>query len=161
MGRLTVLVSGDGIVVTKAVAKTLGIPSALGGQLPWEKAQVIKKLQEGGDLVAMVGDGINDAPALTQADLAMAVWSGGHLGKDAADVTLMRGDPSQISDFMSLAARVTRKVRQNLGCSFVYNVVSIPVAMSGLLTPLIAVSAMLLSSLSVIGNTLLLTRHKS
>jgi heavy metal translocating P-type ATPase len=161
MGRRTVLVSGDGISATKAVAKTLGIASALGGQLPQEKALFIKGLQEGGAQVAMVGDGINDAPALTQADLAMAVYSDGHLGKEAADVTLMRGDPSQITDFMSLAARVTRKVRQNLGCSFVYNVISIPVAMSGLLTPLIAVSAMLLSSLSVIGNTLLLTRHRS
>jgi heavy metal translocating P-type ATPase len=161
MGHQTILISGDGISATKAVSKTLGIISALGGQLPQEKALFIKQLQERGAQVAMVGDGINDAPALMQADLSMAVYSGGHLGREAADVTLMRGDPSQALDFKALAASVTRKVRQNLGCSFIYNVVSIPVAMSGLLTPLIAVSAMLLSSLSVIGNTLLLTRHRS
>ncbi len=161
MGHRTILISGDGTSVTVAVAKRLGTSSALGGRLPHEKALFIKKLQEGRARVAMVGDGINDAPALVQADLSMAVYSGGHLGKEAADVTLMRGDPSQVLDFKALATSVTRKVRQNLGCSFVYNVISIPVAMSGLLTPLIAVSAMLLSSLSVIGNTLLLTRHRS
>jgi cation transport ATPase len=161
MGHGAVIVSGDGVPATRLVAETLGISTALGGRLPQEKARFIKKLQAAGTRVAMVGDGINDAPALTQADLAMAVYSGGPLGKEAADVTLMRGDPSQITDFMALAARVTRKVRQNLGCSFFYNVISIPVAMSGLLTPLIAVSAMLLSSLSVIGNTLLLTKQRS
>jgi cation transport ATPase len=91
----------------------------------------------------------------------MAVHSGGHLGKETADITLMRGDPRQVTEFMGLAKRVNRKITQNLIFSFSYNFISIPVAMSGLLTPLIAVSAMLLSSLSVIGNTLLLIKRAS
>ena len=152
------LVSGDDDLTTKSIAGEVGIDEALGGRLPQEKATYISALQEQGLQVAMVGDGINDAPALVQADLAIAVYSGSNLGKEAADLTLMRGDPLQICDFVDLAKRVKSKVHQNLGCSFIYNLVSIPIAMSGLLTPLIAVSAMLLSSLSVIGNTLLLLK---
>ena len=157
-GYQVALISGDDKLTTKTIAAEMGIGEALGGRLPQEKANYIAALQERGRQVAMVGDGINDAPALVQADLAIAVHSGSHLGKEAADITLMRGDPLQICDFIDLARRVKNKVNQNLGCSFVYNLVSIPIAMSGLLTPLIAVSAMLLSSLSVIGNTLLLLK---
>jgi heavy metal translocating P-type ATPase len=154
------LISGDDDLTTKTIAAEIGIEKALGGKLPQEKAIYIAALQEQGCQVAMVGDGINDAPALVQANLAIAVHSGSHLGKEAADLTLMRGDPLQICDFIDLAKRVKNKVNQNLGCSFIYNLVSIPIAMCGLLTPLIAVSAMLLSSLSVIGNTLLLLRKE-
>ena len=152
------LISGDDDLTTKTIAAEMGIEEARGGRLPQEKATYISALQQQGRQVAMVGDGINDAPALVQADLAIAVHSGSHLGKEAADLTLMRGDPLQICDFIDLAKKVKSKVHQNLGCSFIYNLVSIPIAMSGLLTPLIAVSAMLLSSLSVIGNTLLLVK---
>jgi P-type E1-E2 ATPase len=152
------LVSGDDDQTTKVIAKEVGIEEAQGGKLPQEKADFISALQQQGQLVAMVGDGINDAPAMVQADLAIAVYSGSDLGKEAADLTLMRGDPLQIIDFIDLATKVKSKVHQNLGCSFIYNLVGIPIAMSGLLTPLIAVSAMLLSSLSVIGNTLLLLK---
>ncbi|MGD8370465.1 MAG: cation-translocating P-type ATPase [Syntrophobacterales bacterium] len=152
------LISGDDDLTTKTIAREVGIQDALGGRLPQEKAIYISALQNQGLRVAMVGDGINDAPALVQADLAIAVHSGSHLGREAADLTLMRGDPLQICDFIELAGKVKTKVHQNLGCSFIYNLVSIPIAMSGLLTPLIAVSAMLLSSLSVIGNTLLLLK---
>ena len=157
-GYRLALVSGDDDQTTKSIAEELGIKEAQGGQLPQEKANFIAAVQQQGQLVAMVGDGINDAPALIQSDLAIAVHSGSDLGKEAADLTLMRGDPLQICDFMDLAKKVKSKVHQNLGCSFIYNLVSIPIAMSGLLTPLIAVSAMLLSSLSVIGNTLLLLK---
>ena len=157
-GYRVALISGDDDLTTKTIAAEMGIEDALGGRLPQEKATYIAALQQQGRQVAMVGDGINDAPALVQADLAIAVHSGSHLGKEAADLTLMRGDPQQICDFIALAKKVKSKVHQNLGCSFIYNLFSIPIAMSGLLTPLIAVSAMLLSSLSVIGNTLLLLK---
>ncbi|MBW2580501.1 MAG: cation-translocating P-type ATPase, partial [Deltaproteobacteria bacterium] len=157
-GYRVALVSGDDDQTTKAIAKEVGIDEAQGGKLPQEKASFISALQQQGQLVAMVGDGINDAPALVQADLAIAVHSGSDLGKEAADLTLMRGDLLQLWDFVLLAKEVKKKIHQNLGFSFIYNLVSIPIAMSGLLTPLIAVSAMLLSSLSVIGNTLLLLK---
>jgi P-type E1-E2 ATPase len=158
-GYRVALVSGDDYQTTKAIAKEVGIDEAQGGKLPQEKAKFISALQQQGQLVAMVGDGINDAPALVQADLAIAVHSGSDLGKEAADLTLMRGDLLQLWDFVLLAKEVKKKIHQNLGFSFIYNLVSIPIAMSGLLTPLIAVSAMLLSSLSVIGNTLLLLKR--
>ncbi len=157
-GYRVALVSGDDDQTTKSIAEELGIEEAQGGKLPQEKANFISTVQQQGQLVAMVGDGINDAPALVQADLAIAVHSGSDLGKEAADLTLMRGDLLQLWDFVLLAKEVKKKIHQNLGFSFIYNLVSIPIAMSGLLTPLIAVSAMLLSSLSVIGNTLLLLR---
>jgi P-type E1-E2 ATPase len=109
----------------------------------------------------MVGDGINDAPALAQADLSLAVFAGGSLGKEVADATLMRAEPAQITEFLDFSRAVTRKICQNLVLTFAYNAISIPVAMSGLLSPLVAVCAMLLSSLSVIGNTYLLVRKHS
>ncbi len=152
------LVSGDGSAATRTVADALGIAKFIGDQLPWEKADTIEELRSNSRYVAMIGDGVNDAPAMAKADLAIAVHSGSPLGKEVAGITLMRGDPSQILDFLRLAQKTNRKVQQNLGCAFVYNAVSIPVAMSGLLNPLVAVCAMLLSSLSVIGNTLLLIR---
>jgi P-type E1-E2 ATPase len=145
--------------VTQSIAEAVGIQEAVGGQRPQDKAAYVGKLQETGYKVAMVGDGINDAPALARANLAVAVYSGGHLGKESADITLMRSDPEQLMDFLNLAKQVNKKIEQNLMGAFLYNVVSIPIAMSGLLTPLIAVCAMLLSSLSVIGNTLLLVRQ--
>ena len=158
-GYRVALISGDDDLTTKKIAAEMEIEEALGGRLPQEKASYIAALQKQGHQVAMVGDGINDAPALVQADLAIAVHSSSHLGKEAADLTLMRGDPLQICEFIDLAKKVRGKVHQNLGFSFIYNLVSIPIAMSGLLTPLIAVSAMLLSSLSVIGNTLMLLKR--
>ncbi len=158
-GYQIAVVSGDEARTTKAIANELGIDDAHGGKLPKEKAAFIAKLQRKGHQVAMVGDGINDAPAMIQADLAIAVYSGNQLSEEAADLTLMRGDPLQICDFMELAKRVKKKIHQNLGCSFIYNLIGIPIAMSGLLSPLVAVSAMLLSSLSVIGNTLLLLKR--
>jgi heavy metal translocating P-type ATPase len=152
------LVSGDGNQTTQAVGNILGIRDVYGSRTPLDKAVFVQKLQENGKKVAMVGDGINDAPALVQADLAVAVFSGSHLGKEVADITLMQGNPEQILEFFNMAKMVNQKIHQNLAFSFLYNVISIPIAMSGLLTPIIAVCAMLLSSLSVTGNTLLLKR---
>ena len=155
------LVSGDGEQTTRAVAAELGIKQAFGGRLPPDKSCYVRDLQQRGHHVAMVGDGINDAPALVQADLAIAVHSGGQLSKEAADITLMRGEPSQIIDFLDFAGQVNKKIYQNLAFTYLYNAVSIPIAMSGLLNPLVAVTAMLLSSLSVTGNTLLLVRKNT
>jgi len=160
-GHRRVLVSGDDDKTTKAIGQEIGLKEAYGGKLPQDKTSLIHELQRKGYSVAMVGDGINDAPALVHADLAIAVHSGSHLGKEVGDVTLMRGKPGQVVDFLGLAKKVNRKVFQNLTFSFLYNIISIPIAMSGLLNPLVAVCAMLMSSLSVIGNTLLLARKGS
>jgi heavy metal translocating P-type ATPase len=161
MGYPLVLVSGDGVETTQAVGRRLGIPEAYGGQLPADKSRLVSDLQRRGKRVAMVGDGVNDAPALAQADLSLAVFAGGSLVRDVADATLMRSEPAQIPEFLAFGGAVYRKIRQNLLFTFIYNAVSIPIAMSGLLSPLVAVCAMLLSSLSVIGNTFLLVRKHS
>jgi heavy metal translocating P-type ATPase len=153
------LVSGDAAASAGAVADTLGLTRVRGNLLPADKADYIDRLNQQGRHVAMVGDGVNDAAAMVRADLAVAVYSGAGLAKEAAHITLMRGDPAQLLDFFPLSRRVNRKVAQNLWCAWVYNLISIPVAMSGLLTPLVAATAMLLSSLTVIGNTLLLVRR--
>jgi heavy metal translocating P-type ATPase len=155
------MISGDGQNTTAAVAAHLGIDEVRGDLSPQDKAGVVAGLQRKGRRVAMVGDGINDAPALAVADLSVAVHRDASLTQQAADMTFMRGDPGQLLDFMVLAGRVNAKVTQNLGCAWVYNLIGIPIAMSGWLNPLVAVSAMLLSSLTVIGNTLLLVKKRS
>ena len=155
------MVSGDGVQTTKAVGDKIGIQQSLGGQMPRDKSRFIVKLQQKGYRVAMVGDGINDAPALVQADLSIAVHSGGQLSREAADITLMRAENGQIIEFLDFAKQVNKKIYQNLALTFLYNAVSIPIAMSGLLSPLVAVTAMLLSSLSVTGNTLMLVRRNN
>jgi heavy metal translocating P-type ATPase len=153
------LISGDGHGATLVVGRTVGLSAAQGRLLPAAKADYVDALQRRGHRVAMVGDGINDAAAMAQAHLAVAVYTGTGLAKAAAHITLMRGDPAQLLDFFPLAEQVNRKVVQNLWCAWIYNLIGIPVAMSGWLTPLVAASAMLLSSLTVIGNTLLLLRR--
>ena len=153
------LVSGDGDAATREVARAIGLNQARGGLLPSNKADYIDRLTGQGRRVAMVGDGINDAAAMARAHLAVAVHSGQGLAREAAHITLMRGDPAQLLDFFPLSRRVNRKVTQNLWCAWIYNLISIPIAMNGLLTPLVAATAMLLSSLTVIGNTLRLVRR--
>jgi len=160
-GCILALVSGDGDRTTKAIGEEVGIRHSYGGKFPQDKADYVAELQSQGHQVAMVGDGINDAQALVQADLSMAVHSGGQLSKEAADITLMRADPRQLIEFLDFSRQVNKKIAQNLGFTFLYNAISIPIAMSGLLNPLVAVSAMLLSSLSVTGNTLMLVRRGS
>jgi len=155
------LVSGDGDRTTRAIGEQAGIRHSYGGKFPRDKADFVAQLQAQGYRVAMVGDGINDAPALARADLAMAVYSGGQLSKEAADITLMRAESRQIVEFLNFAVQVNKKISQNLGFTFLYNAISIPIAMSGLLNPLVAVTAMLLSSLSVTGNTLLMVRKNN
>ena len=153
------LISGDAEDTTAAVARKLGIGEAHGLMSPGDKAEFVARLQAAGRRVIMVGDGLNDAPALAHADLSVAVHRDTALTEQAAAVTLMRGDPAQLMDFLAMARRVNAKVAQNVGCAWIYNLLSVPVAMSGWLNPLVAASAMLLSSLTVIGNTLLLVRR--
>ena len=160
-GKQVLLMSGDHRAAVQQLASEAGIENADADMTPADKLQRVQALQQQGAVVVMVGDGINDAPALAQSDLALAVHGGHLLGKEVADVSLMRGDPRQILDFLELSKKVNRKIQQNFIGAFLYNIISIPIAMSGLLTPLVAVSAMLLSSLSVIGNTLLLIKEKS
>jgi heavy metal translocating P-type ATPase len=154
------LISGDADGITQEVARTLAIPQAKGDLLPREKAALVDALQAGNHHVAMVGDGINDAPALANAHLSVAVHRDAALSQQAAAVTLMRGNPIQLLDFFALSRRVNSKVGQNLALAWIYNLVGVPIAMSGLLNPLMSATAMLLSSLTVIGNTLLLVRQK-
>lgn len=155
------LISGDDDTATREVARAVGLTQARGGLVPAEKAAYIDALKDQGSRVAMVGDGVNDAAAMSRADLAVAVHAGAGLAKEAAHITLMRGDPAQLLDFFLLSHRVNRKVVQNLWCAWIYNLISLPVAMGGLLTPLVAATAMLLSSLTVMANTLLLIRRKN
>jgi P-type Cu+ transporter len=163
MGFTSFLVSGDAKDTTLAAGTVLQIPAenTHGGFLPHEKAEFIKGLKQSGRKVAMVGDGVNDAPAMSQSDIAMAVHSGLNPAEGVAAITLMQETPVQLIDFIPLARRVNRKVRQNLVFALVYNIISIPVAASGLLNPIIAATAMLLSSLSVTCNTLLLVKRES
>ena len=161
-GFSTCLVSGDAPAPTFEVASAVGIPSECtrGGLLPDEKAAFVRHLNESGSHTAMVGDGINDAPAMARSDLAVAVHSGLTPGEGVAAITLMQEDPAQLVDFFHLSRIVNRKVRQNLLFALVYNITAIPVAAAGFLNPVIAAGAMLLSSLSVTCNTLLMVRKK-
>ncbi|MGM0453326.1 MAG: heavy metal translocating P-type ATPase, partial [Thermodesulfobacteriota bacterium] len=156
-GKTLCLISGDGSRTTAQIGGMLGISDCHGGMRPEEKAAFVKNLKQEGHRVVMVGDGVNDVPALASADLGIAVHGGHQIGNEASAVTLMGNDPKQILDFERLAGRVAKTIRQNLVFTFAYNAVAIPVAMSGLLNPLVAVTAMLLSSLSVTGNTLRLS----
>ncbi len=159
-GFETALISGDDDRVTRRVGNKIGVSQTKGSQLPTDKAQIIEQINRKGAVVAMVGDGVNDAPAMAKSDLAMAVHGNHLLSKEAADVSLMQGNPVQVLNFLDLAARVNRKIHQNFFGAFIYNIIGIPIAVIGMLTPLVAVCAMLLSSLSVIGNTLLLIQNK-
>ncbi|MDA3791606.1 MAG: cation-translocating P-type ATPase [Desulfobacula sp.] len=154
------LISGDAQTPTQNAGSFVNISteSTHGGLLPHEKADFIKALKQSGKKTAMVGDGVNDAPAMSQSDIAIAVHSGLNPGEGVAAITLMQETPVQLLEFIALAGRVNTKVRQNLVFALFYNLVSIPIAASGLLNPIIAATAMLLSSLSVTFNTLLLLK---
>lgn len=163
LGFTNFLISGDAPESTLDAGSFVHISAehTHGGLLPHEKADFIKTLKQSGKKVAMVGDGVNDAPAMAQSDIAIAVHSGLNPGEGVAAITLMQETPVQLLDFIALSKRVNKKVRQNLVFALVYNVISIPVAASGLLNPIIAATAMLLSSLSVTFNTLLFIRKES
>jgi len=158
-----VLVSGDNRGAAQAVARQLGIDDVRAEVLPADKAQVVAALREGlptNAKVAMVGDGINDAPALAAADVGLAMATGTDVAMETAGLTLMRGDPALVVEALALSRAVTAKIRQNLFWAFAYNVVGIPLAALGALSPVVAGAAMALSSVSVISNALLLRRWR-
>jgi Cu+-exporting ATPase len=157
MGLRTIMVSGDNRGAAEAVARALGIDEVRAEILPGGKADVVRDLQREGR-VAMVGDGINDAPALAAADVGIAMGSGSDVAMHAAGVTLMRSEPTLVADAIDISRRTTRKIHQNLFWAFGYNVVGLPLAAMGLLDPVIASAAMAFSSVSVVSNTLLLRR---
>jgi len=156
-----VMVTGDGRATAEAVAKRLGIEDVAAEALPDQKREIVRRFQDEGRVVAMAGDGINDAPALAQADVGIAMGSGTDVAIESADVTLVRGDLSGIARARRLSAATMRNIRQNLFFAFVYNVLGVPIAAGVLypffgllLSPVIAAAAMSLSSVSVIGNAL-------
>ncbi|HEY5160974.1 MAG TPA: heavy metal translocating P-type ATPase [Gaiellaceae bacterium] len=161
LGLEPFLLSGDNQRTVESVARELGIERARSGVLPGEKAAVIRELQAAGEVVAMVGDGINDAPALAQADLGLALGSGTDVALEAGDVTLTSPDLRAVSDAVSLARRTLGTIKGNLFWAFAYNVAAIPIAAAGLLNPIIAAAAMSASSLLVVGNSLRLRRFAS
>ena len=155
-GILTVLISGDNQGSSANVAAKLGIDKFYAQVLPEDKANIVRELKEGAGLVAMVGDGINDAPALAEANVGIAMSSGTDVAMHAAGITLMRGNPALVSDAIDVSRRTYAKIRQNLFWAFIYNVVGIPLAALGFLNPVIAGAAMALSSFSVVSNALTL-----
>ncbi|WP_312514182.1 heavy metal translocating P-type ATPase [Massilia sp.] len=157
-GVTPVLLSGDNRAAAQAVAQALGIERVHAEVLPADKAALVAALRAEGRRVAMIGDGINDAPALAAADVGMAMATGADLAMHSAGITLMRGDPALVADALDISRRTYRKIRQNLGWAFIYNLVGVPLAAFGLLNPVLAGAAMALSSVSVIANALLLRR---
>ena len=152
-GVRTLLLSGDGESVTRATADTIGADMSFAEATPDGKIEIIREHQQKGEVVAMIGDGVNDAPALAQADLGIAMGSGADLAMQAAPLVLMNRSISAIIDVLDLGHRTFRIVRQNLFWAFAYNTIGITLAMAGLLNPILAAGAMVLSSLSVIGNS--------
>ena len=155
-----IMLTGDNERTAKAIATELGLERVIAGVLPGEKAGVIKKLQSEGKVVAMVGDGINDAPALAQADIGIAIGSGSDVAKETGGIILVRDDVRDVVAGIRLSKATMRKIKQNLFWAFIYNSVGIPIAALGFLNPIIAAAAMALSSLSVVANSATLRTFK-
>jgi Cu+-exporting ATPase len=161
MGIEVVMLTGDNAPTAAAIAGQAGITVYRAEVLPQDKATEVGKLKEGGKVTGMVGDGINDAPALAAADVSFAVSAGSDVAIEAADITLMRDDLMSVVDAISLSRMTLGKIRQNLFFAFFYNVLGIPLAAMGLLNPVIAGAAMAMSSVSVVSNSLLLKRWRA
>jgi Cu+-exporting ATPase len=160
LGVKTALLTGDNLGAATAAARALGIDEVRAEVLPEEKAAILRELEAQHGATAMVGDGINDAPALAAATVGIAMGSGTDVAMHTASVTLMRGDPMLVADALAISRRTYAKIRQNLFWAFVYNLVGIPLAALGMLNPVIAGAAMALSSVSVVSNALLLKRWR-
>jgi len=158
-GIETVMLTGDTPRAAESIARQVGIAKVVASVLPERKAEEVRALR-GHGRVAMVGDGINDAPALAAADVGFAMASGTDVAMSTAEVTLMRSDPMLVADAIAISRATVGKIRQNLFWAFVYNVIGIPLAALGFLSPMLAGGAMALSSVSVVTNSLLLKRWR-